>query len=192
MKELTPKLIVSVVADYFEIQPHIFFRKTKDKEVIFTRQIAQYFLRKHTSLSLKRIGKVSIMYGRGVAHHHRTIMYSCEKVETEYLIYDKKLANDIIKLDNIFILAKRHIINKGKTPTLSSVKHLLRTNELLEVKEQSKTTKEKYDKLALDLQKMKESSVIIDLFSQLSPSRQTSFLSKIRTELKIQELQLIN
>lgn len=49
--------ICNVVCDYFSIKQEIFQSNTRKREVVFARQIAFYFARKYTKLSLAKIGE---------------------------------------------------------------------------------------------------------------------------------------
>lgn len=49
--------ICNVACDYFSIKPEIFQSKTQKREIVFARQIAFYFAREYTKLSLAKIGE---------------------------------------------------------------------------------------------------------------------------------------
>jgi chromosomal replication initiator protein len=49
--------ICNVVCKYFNIKQEIFQSKTQKREIVFARQIAFYFARKYTKLSLAKIGE---------------------------------------------------------------------------------------------------------------------------------------
>ncbi len=91
-KELNADLIISVVAEHFNITPGDLSSKKKSQDIVFPRQIAMYLCRHLTELPLKQIG--SILGNRD----HTTVMYAIEKIEKDILINDAtKNTIEIIK-----------------------------------------------------------------------------------------------
>lgn len=78
-KELNVELIISVVAEHFNVNPDDLASKKKNKEIVFPRQIAMYLCRHLTETSLKQIGTV---LGK---KDHTTVMYAIEKIEKDIL-----------------------------------------------------------------------------------------------------------
>ena len=78
-KELNVELIISVVAEHFNVNPEDLASKKKSQDIVFPRQIAMYLCRHLTETSLKQIGTV---LGK---RDHTTVMYAIEKIEKDIL-----------------------------------------------------------------------------------------------------------
>ncbi len=76
-KEITPSLIVEVVAEHFGITTDDIISKRRNSEFVIPRQIAMYLIRDLTDYSLANIGKV---LGK---KDHTTVMHGVEKIEKE-------------------------------------------------------------------------------------------------------------
>ncbi|MCI5943479.1 MAG: chromosomal replication initiator protein DnaA [Eubacterium sp.] len=74
--EITPQLIMEVVAQHFNITVSDILSKKKNKEIANPRQICMYLCRKYTDYSLQALGKV--MGNRD----HSTILHGHEKIQT--------------------------------------------------------------------------------------------------------------
>ncbi len=79
-KDLSVELIVSIVAEHFNITTSDISSKKKSKEIVYPRQIAMYLSRHLTETSLKQIG--SSLGNRD----HTTVMHAIEKIENDLLI----------------------------------------------------------------------------------------------------------
>jgi hypothetical protein len=66
------------VLDYFGLTPQKVFRKTRKREAVLARQIMHYLARKHTKLSLKKIG---LEFHHGDKHDHTTVRHSIITVQ---------------------------------------------------------------------------------------------------------------
>ena len=73
-KEVTPELIIHVVADHFGITPLDISSQKRNKEVVFPRQIVMFLCRSMTDTPLQAIGKY--LGGRD----HTTIIHGYEKI----------------------------------------------------------------------------------------------------------------
>ena len=73
-KEVTPELIIQVVADHFGIPPLDISSQKRNKEVVFPRQIVMFLCRSMTDTPLQAIGKY--LGGRD----HTTIIHGYEKI----------------------------------------------------------------------------------------------------------------
>ena len=80
-KEVTPELIIQVVADHFGITPLDISSQKRNKEVVFPRQIVMFLCRSMTDTPLQAIGKY--LGGRD----HTTIIHGYEKIGADM---DKK------------------------------------------------------------------------------------------------------
>ncbi|MEE1229206.1 MAG: chromosomal replication initiator protein DnaA [Lachnospiraceae bacterium] len=73
-KEITPQLIMEVVAEHYNITVGDILSKKKNKEIATPRQICMYLCRQFTDYSLQNIGKV--MGNRD----HTTVLHGDEKI----------------------------------------------------------------------------------------------------------------
>lgn len=91
-KEVTPQLIISTVAEHFNISTADIASKLKSQDIVFPRQIAMYLCRYYTKTSLKEIGT---LLGR---KDHTTVMHAIEKIENEVNVNEStKNTIEIIK-----------------------------------------------------------------------------------------------
>lgn len=91
-KEVTPSLIIEVVAEHFGVNPDDITSKKRNSEFVLPRQISMYLCRKLTDTSLSNIGKY---LGK---KDHTTVMHGIQKIESEIETNeDLKNKVDIIK-----------------------------------------------------------------------------------------------
>ena len=76
-KEVTPELIIQVVADHFGITPLDISSQKRNKEIVFPRQIVMYICRSMLGTSLQNIGKY---LGGG---DHPTIIHGHDKIAAD-------------------------------------------------------------------------------------------------------------
>ena len=76
-KEITPALIISVVAEHFHISVDDIKSNKRNSEVVFPRQIAMYLCSNMTSVGLKKIG--AEMGGRD----HTTVLHGSRKIASD-------------------------------------------------------------------------------------------------------------
>lgn len=74
-KNISTKDVVTIVADYYSLNPATIYEKTRKKEVVKPRQIIMYLLREDVGISYPSIGEQ--LGGRD----HTTVIHSCEKVK---------------------------------------------------------------------------------------------------------------
>lgn len=91
-KEITPSLIIEVVAEHFGISPEDIASKKRTAELVQPRQVVMYLCRQMTEVSLQNIAKA---IGK---KDHTTVLHGIEKI-TEKMENDEELKNkvDIIK-----------------------------------------------------------------------------------------------
>ena len=91
-KEITPSLIIEVVAEHFGISPEDIASKKRTAELVQPRQVVMYLCRQLTESSLQNIAKV---IGK---KDHTTVLHGIEKI-TEKMENDEELKNkvDIIR-----------------------------------------------------------------------------------------------
>lgn len=87
-KEVTPELIIQVVADHYGITPLDIASQKRTKEIVFPRQIVMYLCRHMLSTPLQAIGK--ILGGRD----HTTIIHGSDKITAE-IAKNESLKNTI-------------------------------------------------------------------------------------------------
>ncbi len=76
-KEITPELIIEIVAEHFQITPEQLNSKSRSSNIVKPRQIAMYLCKNMTGTSLASIGEM--LGGRD----HSTVIHGIEKIEEE-------------------------------------------------------------------------------------------------------------
>ena len=76
-KEITPELIIEVVAEHFHIKPEDIISHRRSADIAFPRQIAMYLCRQMTQTPLEAIGKA---IGN---RDHTTVIYGADKIAKE-------------------------------------------------------------------------------------------------------------
>lgn len=87
-REISPEMIIQVVAEHYKCSPTDIASKKKNKEIVYPRQIAMYLCRTMTDCPLQMIGKY---LGN---RDHTTIIHGKEKIERD-LVGNEALANTI-------------------------------------------------------------------------------------------------
>lgn len=87
-KTLSPKEVIKIVADFFNIEEESIYEKTRKKEIIKPRQLTMYILREDFSISYPSIGEK--IGGRD----HTTVIHSCEKIKNDLKI-DPNLVQEL-------------------------------------------------------------------------------------------------
>ena len=91
-KEITPSLIISIVAEHFHVSVDDLKSNKRNSEVVFPRQIAMYLCSNMTSAGLKKIG--AEMGGRD----HTTVLHGSRKIASDIKTSDSvKSTVEIIK-----------------------------------------------------------------------------------------------
>ncbi len=72
---ISPTRILQVVSSIFEVKPEVLISKKRTKAIALPRQIAMYFMRTHTSLSLAEIGR------KVGDRDHSTVIHAVDKIE---------------------------------------------------------------------------------------------------------------
>ncbi len=95
-KEVTPELIIEIVADHFGITPADILSKKRNAGIVYPRQIAMYLCRQMTTVPLQSIGKA---LGN---KDHTTIMYGADKIAKEVITneFTKSTVDILIKKIN--------------------------------------------------------------------------------------------
>ena len=87
-KEVTPALIINIVAEQFGVRPEDITSKKRNSEFVLPRQVVMYLCRDITDNSLSSIGKI---LGK---KDHTTVIHGINKIEAE-LISNEDLKNKI-------------------------------------------------------------------------------------------------
>ncbi len=95
-KNLSPKEIIKIIADFYNINEESIYEKTRKKEIIKPRQITMYILREDFNISYPSIGEK--MGGRD----HTTVIHSCEKIKND-LKLNTDLAQEINQIRSMFV-----------------------------------------------------------------------------------------
>ena len=88
LKEITPSLIIEVVAEHFGVDKDDITSKKRNSEFVLPRQIVMYLCRELTETSLINIGKI---LGK---KDHTTVMHGVTKI-TEELKINEELSNKV-------------------------------------------------------------------------------------------------
>lgn len=87
-KELTPTLIINIVAEQFGVKPEDITSKKRNSEFVQPRQVVMYLCRELTGMSQVNIGKI---LGK---KDHTTVIHGVKKIEAE-LQNSEELRNKI-------------------------------------------------------------------------------------------------
>ncbi len=87
-KEITPNLIIEVVAEHFSVNPEDITSKKRNSEFVLPRQIVMYLCRTMTDTSFSNIGKI---LGK---KDHTTVIHGVNKI-TEDINNNEELRNKI-------------------------------------------------------------------------------------------------
>jgi len=98
--QAAPEIIVTTVADAFNVSVEDLKGNSRRREISWSRQIAMYLMRQHTDLSLPRIGEE---FG---GKDHTTVMYSCDKI-TQLRERDPSVAQKLSQLSDRINLASQ-------------------------------------------------------------------------------------
>ncbi len=90
-KTVSPKDIIKVIADFYNIDEESIYEKTRKKEIVKPRQLIMYILREDFNVSYPSIGQK--LGGRD----HTTVMHSCEKIKNDLKV-DAILAQEISQI----------------------------------------------------------------------------------------------
>lgn len=87
-KEITPTLIINVVAEHFGVKPEDIVSKKRNSEFVQPRQVVMYLCNKYTENSLANIGKI---LGK---KDHTTVIHGIKKITAE-LEVNEELKNKV-------------------------------------------------------------------------------------------------
>lgn len=87
-KEITPDMIIKIVAEHFNVSVSDIISKKKSQDIVYPRQLIMYLCRNLTDVALSLIGK---KLGN---RDHTTIIHGYEKIQKE-LDENEKVQNDV-------------------------------------------------------------------------------------------------
>lgn len=87
-KSVSVKDVVKQVADFYNIDENVIYKKTRVKEVVKPRQLIMYILREDFNISYPTIGQK--LGGRD----HTTVIHSCEKIKNDLKV-DSSLLKEV-------------------------------------------------------------------------------------------------
>ncbi|NES99150.1 MAG: chromosomal replication initiator protein DnaA [Sphaerospermopsis sp. SIO1G2] len=99
--EVTPEVILNVVADFFKLSIVDLKGNSRKREISWARQIGMYLMRQNTGLSLPRIGEE---FG---GKDHTTVIYSCDKI-TQLQATDPTLVQTLRQLSDRINMNSRY------------------------------------------------------------------------------------
>ena len=76
-REITPDMIMKIVAEHFNVSVNDLTSKKKNQEIVYPRQLVMYFCRTQTDVALSLIGK---KLGN---RDHSTVLHGYEKIQRE-------------------------------------------------------------------------------------------------------------
>lgn len=76
-KEITPTLIINIVADHFGVKPDDITSKRRNSEFVLPRQLVMYLCRNLIDISLENIATILNK------KDHTTVMHGCKRIENE-------------------------------------------------------------------------------------------------------------
>ena len=94
----SPKSVIKAVSDAFKISSDDLKSNSRKREISQARQVGMYLMRKHTDLSLPKIGD---QFG---GKDHTTVMYSCDKI-AQLIKQDLNLAQTVREVSDHITLA---------------------------------------------------------------------------------------
>lgn len=77
VREITPELIIEVVADHYNLRPADICSEKRNKEIVLPRQIIMYLCREMTTAPLQQIAKYLCK------KDHSTILHGCDKIAAQ-------------------------------------------------------------------------------------------------------------
>ncbi len=98
--EASPEAVIHVVSETYGVSIDDLKSSSRRREISVARQIAMYLMRRHTDLSLPKIGEV---FG---GKDHTTVLYSCEKISQQKEV-DPELARNLRQLSDRISLSSQ-------------------------------------------------------------------------------------
>ena len=93
-KRITPQKIQETVCNYFNIKKELIQSSSRKREIVQARQVAMYFIKQKTELSLSQIG---IHVGD---RSHATVLHACKTVQ-DLIDVDKSFHADVKEIERL-------------------------------------------------------------------------------------------
>ena len=94
IKKITVQKIQEVVCDYFNIKRDLIQSRSRKREIVQARQVAMYFTKTHTEMSLAQIGS---HIGK---RNHATVLHACNNIRG-LIEVDKTFRSNIDEIERI-------------------------------------------------------------------------------------------
>ena len=94
IKKITVQKIQEVVCDYFNIKRDLIQSRSRKREIVQARQVAMYFTKTHTEMSLAQIGS---HIGK---RNHATVLHACNNIRG-LMEVDKTFRSNIDEIERI-------------------------------------------------------------------------------------------
>ena len=94
VRKITVQKIQEVVCNYFNIKKELIQSRSRKREIVQARQVAMYFTKEHTELSLSQIGSHIGM------RNHATVLHACNNVKG-LLEVDKSFRSNVEEIERI-------------------------------------------------------------------------------------------
>ena len=94
VKKITVQKIQEVVCDYFNIKRDLIQSRSRKREIVQARQVAMYFTKAHTEMSLAQIG---LHIGK---RNHATVLHACKTVKG-LIEVDKNFRSSVEEIERI-------------------------------------------------------------------------------------------
>jgi chromosomal replication initiator protein len=91
--EVSPETVIDAVSEIYHVSLEDLKSNSRKREISLARQVGMYLMRRHTDLSLPKIGE---MFG---GKDHTTVMYSCDKIAKQ-VKKDSDLAQMVRKVSD--------------------------------------------------------------------------------------------
>lgn len=93
-KRITAKKIQDTVSKFFNINQELIQSSSRKREIVQARQVTMYFIKKHTELSLSKIG---VLIGN---RNHATVLHACNTVR-DLSEVDKHFRSEIEEIERM-------------------------------------------------------------------------------------------
>ncbi|EKV02673.1 chromosomal replication initiator protein DnaA [Leptolyngbya sp. PCC 7375] len=98
--DASPTSVIDIISEVFSVSVEDLKGNSRRREISHARQIAMYLMRRHTDLSLPKIGEV---FG---GKDHTTVLYSCDKI-AQLIKKDLNMAQTVRELSDRISLSNR-------------------------------------------------------------------------------------
>ncbi|MEM1254184.1 MAG: chromosomal replication initiator protein DnaA [Cyanobacteria bacterium P01_H01_bin.21] len=98
--DASPTSVIDIISEVFSVSVDDLKGNSRRREISQARQIAMYLMRRHTDLSLPKIGEV---FG---GKDHTTVLYSCDKI-AQLIKKDLNMAQTVRELSDRISLSSR-------------------------------------------------------------------------------------